>query len=544
MGPNLVHIPDDLPFSAAIDDCSRPAFGKEACPVPQLVDVEPMITLAAKRVEDEMKKCTNLTNRVAPLVFSRFARGGKTTALCLLFDRLKKNNLNPIFISFNGSTGFKRREGETDCQAILRSIALQLIDLGERNPLNITCDEKELNAYLTKSLKPVVLIIDELNVLSVPVTADAGRMLRELFLDKENRYLVFSTHVPLDVDVRTDETPPTNTNVLMASPNVPPSPRLVHLATMPSCFDLTTLRAMSPACADLNPAEVAYFGGVPSLIYSVRMGDVDPKLRFSRVIKSSYFDENVPALKAFVDCVVTGKRSDLLPFFDQFGTVYRDRIRWPLCYIQCMLEVMPRNAGGNGVDFAQKCCESLRSDIGRTEKGLEWESIVNIALSFRCLQQSLSCTGSPFGVFKYGEKPLAMCVTMPGEIKTLQNARDFINEVINEKIEENEYVLLLVVPSYGKFPDSDGFVVTAKKLNDGTVREAMFPYQSKAGESYPSRKLPDGLVKGYLLRGKAPASAGLGKGWVYMSMNEVKDLLGVSLSPLYPLYWPVLPDAP
>jgi hypothetical protein len=48
--------------------------------------------------------------------------------------------------------------------------------------------------------KPFTLIIDELNKFGVPLTDSASAMLKRLFLYPRNRYLVYSTHVPLDLD--------------------------------------------------------------------------------------------------------------------------------------------------------------------------------------------------------------------------------------------------------------------------------------------------------------------------------------------------------
>jgi len=495
-----------------------------------------MIPAAVTIVTGGLKEATSATHRVRPLVFSRLARGGKTTALFLLFDKLKEANLNPIFISFNGSTQFQRRVGETDCQAILRSIALQLVDLGDRNPLNITCDQKKLEAYLTESSKPVVLIIDELNALQVPVDAEAGRMLRSLFLDKKDRFLVFSTHVPLDVETTASETH--RADLLIAS--LAASPRGVILAPMPSCFDLPTLRAMSPACVDLNPAEVAYYGGVPSLIYSVRLGELTPKTRFTNVISTTVHD--VDALEAFVKCVVTGARNSLLARFDQFGTVSDSQIRWPLCYIECIHDVMPQT---NATRFLQQCFGNLKSRIGTTETGLEWESILQIALAFRCLHQSLIGTKSPFEMYDTVVKPCSLFVTMPGECKTIGDALSWISVRIAEGLTEADHVLLLVVPSYGKFPDVDGFVATGKKLQ-GKSSVRVCAYQAKSGRALPKNPLPERspLNRGYLLRGIAAQRRSFHRGWEYVDESGVQELLGHSLSPLYPQKWPHLPDAP
>ena len=61
----------------------------------------------------------------------RFARGGKTTTIANVFDALKAaGGVNPILISFNGSgiPAFKHQNGETQTEAILRLIGVQLGD--------------------------------------------------------------------------------------------------------------------------------------------------------------------------------------------------------------------------------------------------------------------------------------------------------------------------------------------------------------------------------------------------------------------------------
>ncbi len=56
--------------------------------------------------------------RVPPLALTRFARGGKTTTLSEIYDRLKRNGLNPILITFSGqgSRAYLQRQGESQTE--------------------------------------------------------------------------------------------------------------------------------------------------------------------------------------------------------------------------------------------------------------------------------------------------------------------------------------------------------------------------------------------------------------------------------------------
>ena len=47
-----------------------------------------------------------------------------------------------------------------------------------------------------------------------------------------------------------------------------------RLLELPRCLDLELLRAMHPSCASLTAMEMRLYGGVPSLIYSVKAGGV------------------------------------------------------------------------------------------------------------------------------------------------------------------------------------------------------------------------------------------------------------------------------
>jgi hypothetical protein len=150
------------------------------------------------------------TYRVPPLVLSRLGRGGKTNMLQLIFNELKKNeNVAPIFISFNGN--FQRFPGESDEDCILRLIAVQFIDLPrteESKRYNFQFEKSEVLEHLAQSAggRSIVLIIDELNSLRTPPIGNTGAfLLRKEFLDKCGRYLVFSTHVEMNLDSVIDE---------------------------------------------------------------------------------------------------------------------------------------------------------------------------------------------------------------------------------------------------------------------------------------------------------------------------------------------------
>lgn len=138
---------------------------------------------------------------VPPLVYTSVVRGGKTTFLLLLFEELKRTGYAPIFISFSSPL---LRTDESISHALARYIALQLCDpMSIDHKVDAVVDELELHAHIerTSGGKPVVLLIDDLHRLGVSLNAVATLLLTKRWLDQRNRYLVYSSNVPMELDV-------------------------------------------------------------------------------------------------------------------------------------------------------------------------------------------------------------------------------------------------------------------------------------------------------------------------------------------------------
>jgi hypothetical protein len=103
----------------------------------------------------------------------------------------------------------------------------------------------------------VVLLIDELNVLGKPLDTDGASLLSREFLDKAQRYLVFSTTEPMDLDT----TIPT-IDKRMGRFNIKdlPSPRGCVVLSMPFCTDVAKMRSMfgTDRSVVVTPAHIAY----------------------------------------------------------------------------------------------------------------------------------------------------------------------------------------------------------------------------------------------------------------------------------------------
>ena len=188
--------------------------------------------------------------RVEPVILSRCTRGGKTTVLCRLFDELKTRGCSPIFVSFNGDYNITPLKRERDSiETLTRAIAISVMMKPPEDRGAVQCSEDVLTEYFAREGK-MVLLIDELNVLLRPGSAEdhsrVGSYLRSQFLDRKDRFLVFSTHVSETAGI----------DQLLG--HGIGSEREGFFISMPETCDLEELRRMDDQCQSLTDGLVHY----------------------------------------------------------------------------------------------------------------------------------------------------------------------------------------------------------------------------------------------------------------------------------------------
>jgi hypothetical protein len=291
-------------------------------------------------VYKQLPRETTHYDRVPPLVLMRFARGGKTTTLASVFDKLKESGrVNPILISFSGSgkPAFKHQKGETQTQAILRLIGVQLGDYTPEQALNLVVDRDALEAHLGNN---VVLLIDELNILGMPLDSGAAELLREMFLDRSGRFLVFTSHFPVSIEADALKALEAS-DLLGKSVNKPPSLRGVSTVNMSLGKTLTELRAMSKKCEGLTEEQAAWLAYIPSLIYLLMNfmgihGIVSPSMRFTQMNIVVLPDAKLDLLDRFVSQLLRGQRDPVVEhYYGAFASVDANGlVSYPLCYVK------------------------------------------------------------------------------------------------------------------------------------------------------------------------------------------------------------------
>jgi hypothetical protein len=216
---------------------------------------------------------------------------------------------------------------------------------------------------------------------------------------------------------------------------------------------------MSKECEALTPAEIAIFGGIPSLIFSSKGRSVmTPRDRFRAQQLHVHLGQQLFVLQMFISEVLSGVRNhreDAVRRFDIFSSILEDRLSWwPLCYISCILELFPSLI--SDIPFYELMDKHLRVQATKSQTGLDWELIVQSALLLRCIDAKVNGTQGPFNIAELNAKPDVLCITLVVECNTLDKAWTKIIAEIDKMLRTT---IVVVTPAYAKFPDYDGFVV-------------------------------------------------------------------------------------
>lgn len=519
-----------------IADCTSTQIliSKAGCSLDKLADIDSSVEegLAAIKREAPVEANTFLADyRCSPIVYPRLARGGKSTFLASLFRELKEDaQFVPVLISFNGNC-YVPRPGETARSAIVRAIASLLVDMPDDESIFIDCNERKLLEHIAETAKGkiVVLMIDELNQLGVPLEPAASNFLKKNFLDAKNRSLVFTTHLPINMEHQ-------------SKGNV----RFPIIVPLPTSKDISLLKAMGPHCESLTPVEAAIYGYIPSLIYSLKRdrSTFENRVRSAALsIPTGRGEKKRQLVGAFVRQLLDGDMiapdvdtpwMSKLRQFDIFGSIQEtDRIQFCIGYIAAILDKLDFVGG-------TKFCEWLRvllTHAKSVDSGKDWVIVVQFAVMLRCLEACLKeqLTFSPINLLNDAsevEKLIVKQVSIPGDYSTADDAKVWLEKIASKT---KLPTLLIATPSHSSFEVFDMLVclhVPGKPLRAMGI-------QCKLGRGTPSTNsiVPAWIEQVYLFRGKAKKSETQEGKWTYFSKEDVETFLGYSLRPLLPDNW-------
>ena len=505
-----------------ISQCTRPEITVKPN---QFVELDPCVNSCIEAISENLPKSTDGTTvRVPPVMLSRCMRGGKTTVLLHVFERLQAQGKNPVFVSFNGDCRIDKVANEKPLATLLRAIAVALMNQKSQsqNSFRLRCSEEVLKAYL-RSKTDVVLIIDELNVLLQPTATDdyeeVGAFLRQEFLDPAGRHLIFSTHVPSSAGL----------DQLLGKGGG--SSREAVAVAMPRSTELDALRKMDNKCSGLTRCQAVFYGYMPSLIYSVQT----QKTSFS--IQGRFQAISAPTLDAgvtkdFLTEFFTGRRCGNKRAIRAFDALTecpgKGEIRWILAYVGCMLSYLELGELSQWV-------EEIPVLAGQVDSGMDWQAIVLIALALRCVQAKHGSAHKLLGLPAGAQPKEVYFYKIPPEsCEQPDGVRRWWG---NQKIEGYPYVAVLS-PNYAKAAVFDVIWVYQR---DPQSKQLFNGIQDKLGSATPNHDVPEWFENGFLFRGRAPEKDTTPRnrtGWTYKGAEAIREFLGVSLTAAYPADWP------
>jgi hypothetical protein len=410
--------------------------------------------------------------------------------------------------------------------------------------IDLVCDEDYLKNYIASSGRPFILLIDELNSLGYSLQNKAAVLLRRMFLDPADRYLVFSTHLYLTVDSTVDT---------LGKYFKTPSPRKLVLVDMPESFNMTELRSISQVCKHLTVEEAQFYGGIPSLIYcsKLKINDFSPEVRFLDFVEGTNLGINMQP-KEFVDsilyCFFTGifylepsGVKQLCSFASTAAYGEKIKARWPLVYLSLIIEHLvqfcSRNSETESLKFdalsdITDLFEEFKRDMLIVGSGMGWKTLIHATILMRCMKAYTG--GSTLKLFekKIGAVTSVTMDRMP-DVQLLEEAKDVIFETMGSLKEGS---LVMFYPQYASFKLVESFL--AFKTSTGKVN--VYGIQVKTGRASPNTNvvIPEWVNNVILIRGDAPKTCeNRDNKWIYMSKSQIEDLLGHSLKPLYPANW-------
>lgn len=361
-------------------------------------------------------------------------------------------------------------------------------------------------------------------------------------LDRANRFLVFTTHFPISLEA----------DVYRASqflgavePNVPPSLRGIYTVNMSLANSLVELREMSKKCEALTEENAAWYGYIPSLIYSVFVTNarVTPSARFQQMNIIVDKGRELDILQSFVKELITGTRDPIVErYYGAFASVgLNSLVSYPLCYVKEILGQLNAVVMDEAVREILSILLKLEPHLGAKHSGLAWECTVEVAIILRMLHARWF-RSKWFANHKFfnldipeGTTPNLAFRTLRDECTTIIEAKEIMESMIGDY---DSPTLMFVVSANAQFPEVEGFMV----YTHGHMASSKYVgFQMKTSDVKPRHEMNTAIINGgaLLIRGRARAKhpRAAKPGWKYMTSEQVRDFLGNSLLLAMPREW-------
>jgi len=354
-------------------------------------------------------------DRIMPMLFTRFSRGGKTRTLREMGTKLREEGIPVIQISFNDETAYTVEE--VRLLPSLNDSLFMRVAWAARTPTaieevadaaGVAMDKLKFDKWIMHAsineqtildwlgTEGAVLLIDELNNF---VTRDerrsnaeneVGKWLKDVFLLKGNRYFAFSSHV---------NRPFADLSKFLQSP----SRRTVLSPSLPR-IEKEDLELVSGRLYlyGANTAQICWAGRSPALLWEWSRTDLLPKFLIKCLPQLALRGptDAVRILWSVIDTAVSGTEpryglrewEELLDVFKEDG-LGEEVFVWPPCYLYYVLDKLaqrPEDLGSLVVSGLNAAAANLwKLNTADDESGDQWEGPCAAALCLRLIQSDL-----------------------------------------------------------------------------------------------------------------------------------------------------------
>jgi hypothetical protein len=277
-----------------------------------LIGLEQAVRTAMNCIQQYCLASSDDVDRVPPTVITSMARSGKTTTLKALYRELRAGGIfEPIIVTFNEQSGFALQDSETPTAGFCRGVHEQMTGIHEHPSPSV----EALVEYLGKCTKPIDLLVDELNSLTPKLDSELADLLRKEFLDRADRYLVFTSHHSM----------PLSTMIGQSAAN---SPREFLAVEVPKAFTPKEYEKLLGKENPINPVLIAGVGGHIGLTWSIMEKHFDAlvTLRSHLVHWDSNRPNDLETQGAFIEQVCEGRAHPKMELYQRFTSLSENRI--------------------------------------------------------------------------------------------------------------------------------------------------------------------------------------------------------------------------
>ena len=518
-------------------------------------------------------KDNDTLDRISPMAVVRCSRGGKTRFLYEIANVMKGHNLTIglevacLYASFNDYSSLEPWEQYNPLQALLRRVAFEAMrkegtmEGGKRKPELFDSFLKKKPMWSKDSFlewigdTPCVLLIDELNNLKSLKNADNGEasefcnFLKIHFIGKENRYLIFSSHLL--------GTLPFLSMYLDSSSSSSRAVELQALPLVPSMKEAATLNTNIS-----STREAVFYGLIPGMIYEAGINQKEKfpntddnkvvynskkNIRGKRFLAVQQFIENTSdfnvALKEILKSLITGDwdfiPKELLILLDSApgDDGVSHKVRWVLFHLQYVLGKMA-NVSFDHCQMAEHLsgfCDLLNP---KEQSGEGWEGLFVLFLVAYCLNGKTHDEFIPAEWFGQSQYPK---VFLNGPYSVLGNRGQTISdckrwsELKKGVIHGKEPQISILYPAHNSFEVYDVLVVYSV---DGKA-VSVYGYQLKEGKAKRGHIADESIDKSFLIQGAGTKRTVLkdSKGWTIPNKDIIGSFFGESGKHWTPERW-------